>query len=516
MNGQLALNIKTSYVLEEFIAVHYGQSAFNGHIILGARKNGQSSIYRFRSIETQKLQENIGDLHFKNMDYYITANSFSGLDRKMDKLFALENIVIDIDYHAENLSSVLHYNRIQKLLRSIQQQMPDYIPNTVVRTGRGVQLWYSLKPAHKSLEHLYTELVNIIISKINTIILKDRDLYDYFGCVDAAPSRNLAGYFRLPGTYNTKSGCMGTFEIWHDQKIDLTSVTIEKTEKKKKSTEIIYLPKSKDGYILAKKRIYQMQELRSIRTRNNEKEQRDLMNLIIYCSCAAAYDGEELKKIVKTFNAGHKNPLPEKELWQQLSTAEKKKYKLSNKWIIESLSITEEEQEKIGLRVKSSISGREIERQDARERKQKRNEQIIYLALEGYTYKEISSLVKCSEKTVGRVITSAGAKKTWSVLHTQILELFSTGYTKEETAELLGVCERTIERHLQMENFQEDNAETPENEEYVEQSKEKIKKSEESGIVSIYKKSPVMDNDIKNDKTDKTAPIYFFSIGGYG
>lgn len=179
------------------------------------------------------------------------------------------------------------------------------------------------------------------------------------------------------------------------------------------------------------------------------------------------------------------------------------------------MNITNTEQEIIGLKVKGSISGREVERQEARRRKQKRNEQIISLALEGYTYKEISELVKCSEKTVSRVVTSAGAKKTWSILHTQILELILSDHSKEESAELLGICERTIERHLQIENFQENNTEITEENGSIEQSKA-IKKSNESERVTIYKKSQIMGNDTINDKVDKTAPIYFFSIGGYG
>ena len=74
MNGQLAF--QTTYSLEDFVAVHFGQSAFNGHVVIGASKKDNASIYRFRSISASALQDEIGSLRFKNMDYYITANSF--------------------------------------------------------------------------------------------------------------------------------------------------------------------------------------------------------------------------------------------------------------------------------------------------------------------------------------------------------------------------------------------------------------------------------------------------------
>lgn len=510
MNGQLAF--QTTYSLEDFVAVHFGQSAFNGHVVIGASKKDNASIYRFRSISASALQDEIGYLRFKNMDYYITANSFSGLDRKKENLFALHNIVIDIDHHGQMFSAIEHYNKTEKLIRCIHEQMGIYQPNTVVKTGRGLQLWYAIESAHKSLEQRYMQLTDMLIDQINNIILQDRELYTYFGCVDAAPCRNTAGFFRLPGSYNTNAGCRGTFEIWHEEKINLMKVSCPKI--KKFQTEIIPIPKNRDGYVLAKKRLYAMEELRRIRNLNEEPELRDMMNLVIYCSCAAAYDENELRMIVRKFNAGHQHPVTDRELWQQLSTAEKKKYKLSNQWIIDGLHITEEEQIQIGIRKNGSMSGREQERQQARIRKKERNEKIVALALEGYTYKEISQIAGCSEKTVGRVIRSAGTRKSWSDLHAQIKMLSDAGRTKEEMAEVLGVCVRTIERHLSVEG-----TENVERENTKEENE--CRKTEQDRCVLQFPDKYTTEYDIENleeksDRPDKNAPIYFFTIGTGG
>lgn len=511
MDGQLAL--KTEYSLKDWVQIHFGNSTYNGHVVIGARKAGQASIYRFRSISVNELEEKITKLKFKNMDYYITANSFAGLDRNRDALFGLENIVVDIDYHTGAISKLEHFNKSQKLLSRIQEQMGDLLPNSICRTGRGLQLWWSVSSIHKTFEATYYQVLDHIIDRINCIIREDQELYDYFGFVDAAPSHNLAGFFRMPGSYNTKSKTYGYIEIWHNRKIDLSGEIIEK----KKPAEVLPMPASFDTWKLAKKRIFQMEQLRSIRMAAEKREQRDLMNLIVYCSCAGAYEDKVLEDIVNRFNQGHRHPMPERELWQQLSTAKKKKYKLSNQWIIRSLEITEEEQEKIGIRASGSISEREIERMKAREKKKKRNEKILTLALEGFTYKEISELVNCSEKTISRVINKAGVKKTWFDLHTQICEMEASGFSKEESAELLGVCVRTVERHIA--SNQDRNMENEEDKACP--RKTPGKGLHEATIIEFVKNGQVLDPDpekmvVKNDKVDKTASIYLFSIGERG
>ena len=160
------------------------------------------------------------------------------------------------------------------------------------------------------------------------------------------------------------------------------------------------------------------------------------------------------------------------------------------------------------------MSGREQERQQARIRKKERNEKIIALALEGYTYKEISQIAGCSEKTVGRVIRSAGTRKSWSDLHAQIKMLSDAGRTKEEMAEVLGVCVRTIERHLSVEG-----KENVERENTKEENE--CRKTEQDRCVLQFPDKYTTEYDIENleeksDRPDKNAPIYFFTIGTGG
>ena len=70
--------------------------------------------------------------------------------------------MIDIDHHGQMFSAIEHYNKTEKLIRCIHEQMGIYQPNTVVKTGRGLQLWYAIESAHKSLEQRYMQLTDML------------------------------------------------------------------------------------------------------------------------------------------------------------------------------------------------------------------------------------------------------------------------------------------------------------------------------------------------------------------
>ena len=134
----------------------YSRPICNGRL-LNIRQIGfidsQDSI---RSIKT------FGDLR-QHMDYYIVANSFkSPKFRRAVNVHSLTNIVVDIDVHharggIKGCRDVI-MQRLDALLYLIFVKKPIGLPcpNTVVHTGRGIQLWWTIKPlSAKKLKYIY-------------------------------------------------------------------------------------------------------------------------------------------------------------------------------------------------------------------------------------------------------------------------------------------------------------------------------------------------------------------------
>lgn len=447
-----------SHNLQDFMDLHYAPSNFHGRIMVGSRKKNAQSVYQVACYPVGDMSQHLKKMKLVNQDYYITANSFSGISRNISSLFALHNIVIDIDCHGE-VTEIERSYAIHDLIQNYYKytsQTGILCANTIVRTGRGVQLWWAINPVSSKWAESYRTVLAYLCSQVNEMIDQKQELKKYFGTIDSAPSSNLAGYFRLPGAYNTKSHTHGSFEILHSGKLDIISLA-ERIRKPRK-TEHIHIRKNIDFETarLAKNRLHQLTRLRDLRCMSRQiaqGEQRDLYIFILFNSICKAYKGEGIRKILRTFNAGFRNPLADKELFRNLSTSEKKGgYAISNKWIIEQLQVTPEEQAEIGLYVTGDKRGslREIERTKKRQEKLLRNEKIVELYMDGAgSYEEIASLVGCSKETVGRVIRKSGIKRTAEQTRDLIIKMHDDqGMEINEIAELLGVSQRTVTKYL--------------------------------------------------------------------
>lgn len=511
------LSFINTYSLQDFMKLHFASSDFRGRIMVGSRKKDSQSVYQVACYPVSEMADHLQKMKFVNQDYYITSNTFSGVCRNMSSLFALHNIVIDIDCHAElsgNERSYAIHELIQQYYKYTEQ--PGILcANTIVKTGRGIQLWWAICPVSAKCAAAYRVILDHLITQINCLIKQNPMLSNYFESIDSAPSHNLAGYFRLPGSYNTKSRNHGTFEILHPEKLDVIALANKLQIKDKRKSQF---RKTVDFEILrlAKNRHKQLTKLRQIRMesgRISKGEQRDLYIFALYNSMCKAFAEEPLKKILREFNKEFQVPLPDAELFQILSTSKKKDgYAISNAWIIDQLQITEEEQAEICMYPAGDRRGsiREQERAKKRQDKLDRNEKIIDLYTTGAgSYEDIASLVGCSKETVGRVLRKSGIKRTPEQTHALILRMHDDqGMEKEEIADLLGLSERTVDRYLKI------------NEEIYEAevNKEDISPSEpQKGVICIAKKNDELKKqdrgENKKEKDVKFANKYLFYRG---
>ena len=105
------------------------------------------------------------------MDYYITANSVSGVRRVTEDVFGLHNIVVDIDCHEEGARSMeLLAAFIWRCGRDLWNidECPE--PNSIVFSGRGVQLWWAIEPASAKIQYWYKRMQAWILDALQGVL----------------------------------------------------------------------------------------------------------------------------------------------------------------------------------------------------------------------------------------------------------------------------------------------------------------------------------------------------------
>lgn len=364
--------IRHNYInraIEEWLDIHFGDTSFNGRAIIGRRKNG-GGIYTMSARSLDELRPYVLMVHASTrLDYYITANTVSGVTRRESELFGLQNIVIDVDCHDKdrirNIPALVQAF-LWRSKRDLWETGAIPTPNSIVRTGRGVQLWWALRPCYggsdygKSRYH-YDKIKNNLMDHIEVML--DEYNEELAGLsVDRGASSNPVGYFRLPCTYNTTAQCYSTLEILHTERYDQRDLTRLETPERNMyidtqggiskhipllDSDIIVLH---NFYATGLRRVMQLIKLRNLRNNEAGNETRDHFNFAVYNSLRMAFDHEEAMERLRSYNAGFKQPMTDKELDNCVISAKKKDgYKYTNAKLIELLNVTPEEQDAIDL-----------------------------------------------------------------------------------------------------------------------------------------------------------------------
>lgn len=202
-------NIKT------FFDVHFAKTSCKscakgaGYFVMA--QNGSIIV---RSAKGHDFLNQVSRLqYYKTQNYYITANSFRFPQmRNMTQLYGLHNIVIDCDCHDEQRSSEqikeaakITADIILNQWESETQAVPK--PNSIVFTGRGIQLWWSFMP----IKPEYSDCYDFLVKYIGKIV--ERTLATQPFEVDWGASSNKAGCFRMPGTINKKTGTFAEVNV---------------------------------------------------------------------------------------------------------------------------------------------------------------------------------------------------------------------------------------------------------------------------------------------------------------
>jgi DNA-binding CsgD family transcriptional regulator len=415
-------NINNS--IDQWIDIHFGDTSFNGRVVIGRRTDGHGiRTMGFKPLKSLRPYVKMLQVSPK-VDYYITANTVTGIKRRKEDLFGLQNIVIDVDCHDNRQPQAINeliLGFIWRCKRDLWSEGVIPMPNSIVRTGRGVQLWWAILPCYGGADYgisLYhhNKIKSTFISHIARLIEEyDEELEGLD--VDRGASSNPVGYFRLPGSYNTKAKCYTSLAVIHDKRYDQRELTkLEAPEiRVSENASAKYVPLlESDRRVLQNyestgvRRVIQLVKLRNLRNNEAGSEMRDYFNFSVYNALRMNYDHDEAMERLESFNAGFREPMTPAELENCVSSAEKKGgYSYKNETLIELLDVTPEEQQAIGLfpvrgfrRSKPNAS-----RDEARRTlKEDRDSKILALVKKGVSQAETARILNIGKNTVGRVL----------------------------------------------------------------------------------------------------------------
>ena len=407
--------------VSQWLDIHFGDQSFNGRVFIGHRKRG-GGIYTMAVRSLADLRQYVMLIHAsQHLDYYITANSVSGTNRNLSGLFGLQNIVIDVDCHEDGTDVI---GLVQAFLWRADRdlwgdgELPR--PNSIVRTGRGVQLWWALNPCHASCRNHYNNVKTGIMDRISLML--DEYSEELNGLdIDRGASNNAVGYFRMPCTFNTAAKRYGSLQILHGERYNLQELAhitpLANAERAKIEEKAVPMQKSDlivlhNAHSTGAKRVLQLIKLRNFRNNDVGDETRNNLCFSVYNALRMSYDHEEAMERLRAYNDGFKQPMTEKELEHTICSAkEKDGYKYTNAKLIELLEITQEEQDTIGLHpfggeYRPWNHAKPNATRDAvrKARREDRDGKIISMHRKGVSQAETARTLGISRTTVARVL----------------------------------------------------------------------------------------------------------------
>lgn len=394
-------------------ACTHGNEPASGIIHIGLISNNN-----FRTIKSCKIKDlqtvTAGLTIHPTSDYYITANPTTRGNRRTDELYSLNNIVIDIDCHSQDIDNYDRLQLLQDLNFAIKKDLSEQLqPNISVMTGRGLQLWYCLEETAPALSFLYQKAVKGLIDYIKSLWAE----YPHFKGIldiDTATSGKLVGYYRYFSSYNTKTGLAVDTVINHSNRYDLNCI-IDILQDLNITARNEHSPTPKPPIVLVLndcykglnyKRLDCIEWLISNRNAPKGKENRDLLCFAYYNSAIQLFHKDIAKKRLQNLNQKFKEPLDNNKINDIITYIDNKGYlrfKADN-WYSFINMTADERTEYNNMRKNKRNYTRDKERKaETKIKKDERNATIAQLKRSGMTNTAIAEQMGLSPETVGKV-----------------------------------------------------------------------------------------------------------------
>lgn len=357
-------------------------------------------------------------------DIYYTPNTFnSPIKRQRDYLWQLHRFYIDID-HKKGTRAIESFEVVGAIEQLVEnKKIPE--PTEYINSGRGIHVYWDIANCHIMLLDLWEKIENYLFNQVKEIEKYIENIEVDKRATD--PTRLL----RLPGTINSKDNSKCYSMLKRDDNIynifDLKKAYIKPNKAyKKNKSNIAYLP-TKNLYTLNKSRLEDFKAIVSLRNGEVKGYRNTLIMLYSYhYRLINEITVEELINITKEFNKSFREPYKIRELIsvcrsvnrtvKHFQEDESKGYKFTNKYIIEALDISEQEQRKLLTIISTDEKYR---RKNIKRNAARRNE-------EGLTSRQQAKKDRINS----------------------ILELKNQGYNQSKIAEKLGITRQAVSKLL--------------------------------------------------------------------
>jgi len=362
----------------------------------------------------------------KEFDSYVSVNSFKSRKRSTNNLKKINAAFIDLDLNILNAEQVF-----QEVIKILQANKEVPRPNRIVFTGRGAHLYWRISngsPAQlKKWQVIEDTLINIF--------------QDYK--VDKSV-KDAARILRLPGTKNSKNPLHETESITiHDKDytieklydllqkfvskpLKLSSVQTYQEQLETPKNTYIGLEQSQKTEYRTKGKISKLHNLHTMHyTRLNDlvkltdlraKEKTHIegnreLTLFIYANIYKQFKTHQ-EAFTATLDLNNRFilPIPEKEVIHATGSPDKV-YKITNKKIIEMLSISELEQQQLSIIISTEEKHRRRNEKRTIQRRQdyllqvaETHAYILNMYYKDYLNLEISKELNVSIRTIERVL----------------------------------------------------------------------------------------------------------------
>lgn len=338
----------------------------DGYITVAVKdKDNKWNQYHYKK---EELECNIFKLLGFNIDTYMSINSFYVPKRSSECVRHINSLYVDIDNHGKNkakIDSVLYFLEEDFFNREVPK------PNLIIKTGRGLALYWILEHLPKQGLPLWTMIQEELYKKIKGIETYIEDIE-----VDPA-TLDVSRVFRISGSKNTKSNTIAQIYSYTNYKYRLDEIIegylpeLEIIKEKKKNKKLNNNQKKVvffyTTYNLHYARLIDIVKLQQLRN-GQCSGQRELMCFLYrYYNCLYVKDYDLALENTIQFNNNFSVPLPRNEVIKATKKAQaaydewlkdepvvkngrvykRGGYNYSNKKLIDLLKVTPEEQEQL-------------------------------------------------------------------------------------------------------------------------------------------------------------------------
>ena len=437
--------------LLEFMQFHFSPNGYERVIplrIIRETDYGEMIIKDGGYWMTNNLDTLVPEYKFKKQNYYISRNAMRTNRVGEDNILSYDNIVIDIDCHEKGICAADRTILLKRcvgliLLEFDSTEYPP--PNSIVYTGRGIQLWWALESMSFKLKKQYDNTCKHLLEKVAEV-LRTSDEYSVLE-LDRGASCSAAGLVRLPGSYNTKARKYARFERIHNYRIDAVAYSYDYCSRYSafKHREALQKASETHAFVnVARKRVDMIRRL--IELREGECSGYRHYMLTVAAASLDCIDADDIYETMEEINDMFSDPVKLSELYTTIRCCERHGYKLTNERIITWLDISEEELHQLEIRSKPKKLVKKTKR--TRVAADKRAE-IVVLA-ESMTQQQIAAEMHVSQATVHRILEKAGkaenGKKEKVRRRRQIRKMLKAGKTVAKICSETGISEATVRK----------------------------------------------------------------------